>query len=101
MSCLVRSPNVVDYRFPSKCVTCQILAMAVDIAPPSMNASKNGVDGDLAANGHVKVLPPSGINVLVVGGGIGGLTAALELHRKGHSVRLLERSKVASGGGKF
>ncbi|TGJ79988.1 hypothetical protein E0Z10_g8776 [Xylaria hypoxylon] len=37
--------------------------------------------------------PPSktGIRVLVVGAGFAGLTAAIECHRKGHSVTLLEK----------
>ncbi|KAI3333245.1 putative monooxygenase [Ustulina deusta] len=36
-------------------------------------------------------LPKSGIRVLVVGAGFAGLTAAIECHRKGHSVTLLEK----------
>lgn len=36
--------------------------------------------------------PPSGIDVLVVGTGLAGLTAALESIRKGHNVRVLERN---------
>lgn len=35
-------------------------------------------------------LPDSGIRVIVVGCGFAGLTAAIECHRKGHSVLLLE-----------
>lgn len=35
--------------------------------------------------------PPSGIDVLVVGAGLGGLSAAIECHRKGHNVRVIER----------
>lgn len=35
--------------------------------------------------------PPSGIDLLVVGAGIGGLSAAIECHRKGHNVRVIER----------
>ena len=36
-------------------------------------------------------LSSSGIKVIVVGAGFGGLTAAIECHRKGHSVILLEK----------
>ncbi|TVY84077.1 FAD-dependent monooxygenase roqM [Lachnellula suecica] len=35
-------------------------------------------------------LPESGIRVIVVGSGFAGLTAAIECHRKGHSVLLLD-----------
>ncbi|KAJ4416429.1 hypothetical protein N0V82_006772 [Gnomoniopsis sp. IMI 355080] len=35
--------------------------------------------------------PPSGIDLLVVGAGIGGLSAAIECHRKGHNVRVIEK----------
>lgn len=47
----------------------------------------------------VRLKPSSGINVLIVGAGVGGLTAALECHRRGHTVRVLERSAVASAEG--
>lgn len=36
--------------------------------------------------------PATGIDVLIVGTGLAGLTAAIECVRKGHSVRVLERS---------
>ncbi|CAN9252061.1 unnamed protein product [Alternaria sp. RS040] len=36
---------------------------------------------------------PTGVDVLVVGGGIGGLTCAIEAYRKGHNVRILERNQ--------
>lgn len=54
------------------------------------------------SNGHsdVKCDPPSGINVLIVGAGVGGLVAALECHRKGHNVRIWERSTSPAAGGK-
>ncbi|KAH9899043.1 FAD/NAD(P)-binding domain-containing protein [Xylariomycetidae sp. FL2044] len=35
--------------------------------------------------------PPTGIDVLIVGTGLAGLTAAIECVRKGHNVRILER----------
>jgi 2-polyprenyl-6-methoxyphenol hydroxylase-like FAD-dependent oxidoreductase len=37
-------------------------------------------------------LPPSGISLLIVGAGFAGLTAAIECHRKGHAVTLLDKS---------
>lgn len=36
--------------------------------------------------------PESGIDVLIVGTGLAGLTAAIECTRKGHQVRVLERN---------
>lgn len=36
--------------------------------------------------------PNSGIDVLIVGTGLAGLTAAIECIRKGHNVRVLERN---------
>ena len=42
----------------------------------------------------VKRYPESGISILVVGAGVGGLLAALECWRKGHDVRVLEKSKT-------
>lgn len=36
--------------------------------------------------------PPSGLNVLVVGTGLAGLTASIECIRKGHNVQVLERN---------
>lgn len=40
--------------------------------------------------------PPTGISVLVVGAGVGGLMSALECRRKGHQVRVVERSSAPS-----
>lgn len=37
-------------------------------------------------------LPPTGISVLIVGAGVAGLLAALECWRKGHNVRIIEKS---------
>ncbi|ORY63491.1 uncharacterized protein BCR38DRAFT_344406 [Pseudomassariella vexata] len=34
---------------------------------------------------------PTNLELLIVGGGIGGMTAAIECHRKGHTVRVLEK----------
>ncbi len=51
-------------------------------------------NGD-AATGMASTLkryPETGISVLIVGSGIGGLLSALECWRKGHSVQIWERS---------
>ena len=42
----------------------------------------------------IKRYPLSNIDVLVVGGGIGGMFAAINCYQKGHNVRVLE---AASG----
>lgn len=44
--------------------------------------------------------PDSGIDVLIVGTGLAGLTAAIECHRKGHRVQVLERHTEISTMGK-
>jgi len=41
----------------------------------------------MATNNHII---PTGIRVIIVGAGFAGLTAAIECHRKGHSVLVLE-----------
>jgi 2-polyprenyl-6-methoxyphenol hydroxylase-like FAD-dependent oxidoreductase len=43
--------------------------------------------------------PSTGIDVLVVGTGLAGLTAAIECTRKGHSVRVLERNDTINTAG--
>lgn len=43
--------------------------------------------------------PPTGIEVLVAGGGIGGLSFAIEAHRKGHNVRVIERNSAGHASG--
>ncbi|KAJ5088739.1 hypothetical protein N7456_012355 [Penicillium angulare] len=45
--------------------------------------------------------PSTGISVLIAGGGVAGLLAALECWRKGHNVRIVERSpsRLLSGDG--
>jgi 2-polyprenyl-6-methoxyphenol hydroxylase-like FAD-dependent oxidoreductase len=42
----------------------------------------------------------TGISILVVGGGIAGLTFAIEAHRKGHNVRVVERRLRGETSGK-
>ena len=52
-------------------------------------------DNSISSNG---TMPPtkrytdSDILVLIVGAGVGGLLSAIECWRKGHTVRILERS---------
>lgn len=53
------------------------------------NGNNHGVAGMAS---KLKRYPETGISVLIVGSGIGGLMTALECWRKGHSVKILERS---------
>lgn len=45
--------------------------------------------------------PSTGIDVLIVGTGLAGLTAGIECVRKGHNVRILERNESINTAGKF
>ncbi|KAH7320656.1 hypothetical protein B0I35DRAFT_450412 [Stachybotrys elegans] len=59
--------------------------MTVPEVSQAPNATTTVVDG-------VHRLQPTGISILIVGGGIAGLTLANEAWRQGHDVRVLERS---------
>jgi monoamine oxidase len=41
--------------------------------------------------------PQSGIDVLVVGAGLGGMVAAIELKRQGHNVSIIESKPKLEG----
>lgn len=43
--------------------------------------------------------PKTGIDVLIVGTGLAGLTAAIECVRKGHNVHVLERNATINTAG--
>lgn len=51
------------------------------------------VENTQTSNGipFMKRYPSSGLSVLVVGGGIAGLSFAIEAYRKGHDVKIIER----------
>ncbi|KNG45403.1 fad binding domain-containing protein [Stemphylium lycopersici] len=46
----------------------------------------------IAQQTQMEVEQRTGIEILVIGGGIGGLAFAIEAYRKGHTVRVIERS---------
>jgi succinate dehydrogenase/fumarate reductase flavoprotein subunit len=54
------------------------------------NQPSNGVEGSTPK--PVGSYPPSGIDVLIVGTGLAGLSASIECIRKGHKVKVLERN---------
>jgi NADPH-dependent 2,4-dienoyl-CoA reductase/sulfur reductase-like enzyme len=61
--------------------------------------SSNPTSDEYRDRPSVQRYPLTTINVLVVGAGVGGLTAALECYRKGHNVRIFEReSSITTAG---
>ena len=48
-----------------------------------------------------KIVPTTGITVIIVGLGIAGLTAAIECHRQGHKVIGLEKKSTVYQLGQF
>ncbi|KAI0601142.1 putative monooxygenase, partial [Biscogniauxia sp. FL1348] len=67
----------------------------------SFTVTINTPDPSVATPTSVKPAPPSGISVLIIGAGPVGVFTALECWRKGHQVRILERSSVSSTQGDF
>ncbi|VZH94270.1 unnamed protein product [Fusarium fujikuroi] len=55
----------------------------------------NGVS-HAVTNGHTTTAKSDGLNIVIIGAGIGGLTAAIFLRRQGHRVTLLEQSRFAN-----
>ena len=45
--------------------------------------------------------PPTGIEVLIVGTGLAGLSASIECIRKGHTVKVLERNANINTSGEY
>ncbi|KAJ3528055.1 hypothetical protein NM208_g10396 [Fusarium decemcellulare] len=58
----------------------------------------NGINGasKTTVNGSSLTTSSEGLRIIVIGAGIGGLTAAIYLRRQGHHVTLLEQSRFAN-----
>ncbi|EEU34458.1 uncharacterized protein NECHADRAFT_44489 [Fusarium vanettenii 77-13-4] len=58
----------------------------------------NGVNGAprTTANGSSSSNSSDGLHIIIIGAGIGGLTAAIYLRKQGHHVTLLEQSRFAN-----
>ncbi|KAJ9137480.1 FAD/NAD(P)-binding domain-containing protein [Pleurostoma richardsiae] len=54
---------------------------------------KNTANGTNGVNGHSNGTNKTGVKVIVVGAGFGGLSAAIECHRHGHDVEIYESFK--------
>ena len=53
-----------------------------------------GSIGDTSSSSiNMKCEEPSGIDVLIVGAGLGGLYAAIDFHRQGHAVVVVESKR--------
>ena len=67
----------------------------VDSSPYTSNGSRRSSSNSVLSYDGTAMMfgdyPNSGIDVLIVGAGLAGLTAAIECVRKGHRVRVLER----------
>jgi thioredoxin reductase len=50
----------------------------------------------IATNGSTVGVKSHGLHIVIIGAGIGGLTAAIFLRKQGHRVTLLEQSRFAN-----
>lgn len=64
-----------------------------------MSATNSSNKASVMETKTVGSYPNTGIDVLIVGTGLAGLTAALECTRKGHNVRVLERNSTINTAG--
>jgi 2-polyprenyl-6-methoxyphenol hydroxylase-like FAD-dependent oxidoreductase len=65
----------------------------ITVMAEALGEMANGANG---INGHMK---PASLRIVVVGAGIGGLTAAIALRQQGHEVVILEQSSFATEAG--
>lgn len=65
---------------------------------PQVINGTNGVNGAsrTTANGSSPSTSSDGLHIIIIGAGIGGLTAAIYLRKQGHHVTLLEQSRFAN-----
>lgn len=63
----------------------------------AVDQQSNGAEGTVPK--PVGSYPPSGIEVLIVGTGLAGLSASIECIRKGHTVKVLERNATINTSG--
>ena len=73
---------------PANEVSSPLTGSDSDLSNVSNGSSTSSYDGRIMQYGD---FPDSGVDVLIVGAGLAGLTAAIECVRKGHRVRVLER----------
>lgn len=67
----------------------------------NLNSDSNGAAGlEGEQSKPVGSYPSTGVDVLIVGTGLAGLTSAIECVRKGHNVRVLERNADINTSGK-
>ncbi|RYP00594.1 hypothetical protein DL764_006468 [Monosporascus ibericus] len=67
--------------------------IASNETPNGVNAASNGT---LAASSGASEADSHGLRIVIIGAGIGGLTAAVYLRKQGHKVTLLEQSRFAN-----
>jgi predicted oxidoreductase len=65
----------------------------------TVDQPSNGAEGSIPK--PVGSYPSSGIDVLIVGTGLAGLSASIECIRKGHKVKVLERNHNINTSGKL
>lgn len=98
--CVTQTTTIIlSLRTQEGPLTCAILELPSVLSYPSrvdhhiiMSSSFQETRDPVVVDG-VHRLSPTGISILIVGGGVGGMMTALESWRQGHNVRILERNE--------
>ena len=83
------------------CVDCLIGGSIEDTLSIDAERYPTATTAEALDFGPIGTYPKTGIDVLIIGTGFAGLTAALEFTRKGHTVRILERHDAPDKAGTY
>ena len=85
----------------SQCIVEIQYTNKIKTSKDNKDSTESTISSLIQSNPTMERAEDTGISILVVGGGIAGLTFAIEAHRKGHNVQIVERRHRRETAGKM